>query len=1495
MKFKQLRFATAEGLNALAVLRDSLTSDPGRSLIRFEFDEASSGLAQAVGFSRLAEAPPVTGVQPLARLSAQAWGCGPFLCDVTGQEDVLDVARNIAESASLAASEWGHDEKSDFHDTVERIALEAIFNVHEHAFGRNAPRRPAFICITVQSAAGSLSAAEHQSIEEKKWLAEQGNRLLLEVAISDSGRGVPQTLWLKTRERMPELFGVVSQLSSGTNKFDRARADLHAHLCADAFHHDSTCKSREDFVDVYHEMNWRGLYRGRQQVAEFGGFIALASGRGRAGFAVVEGQAREFSYALPSGNDLPGTTVVVRLPLPLARRSLSPEPRRATHEEQQAAATIHPELIAWSKFEAAWPGQRLVITPTTGEPAVAGAVFRFCEITSDHHLLQRGDVSIPVSRVLAALKHLPPDVVPVLFFAELGREKLRACGPGWTPLSGYLRLAAFWEPRQRQLAWRVAGVFPAETQDMLDTLEHDGHYFIRAGAPGKVTALARELAVNYRHFVAFEAGTGLVQLTQFAAQVPDEVERRAFDLAFAECWPELRASVVKEDPNRAVLLHTGTRVRRYLCILYLVESSPVLAQTLGWHLVKAIGDAELVTDDHGSSFVAQTLLRNQPGRLKPIGRLRALELPHGSDVIIFVDAIFKARTVSHFAKALAGRGLRVRGVVTCADLRKPPVGSVGDGIPVTSLMRIPDFDPEELGPAPEGVNDVQIDRVTHVPVEAEASQFVSICTSHGAERLMEIEPHMFDHGFHERGERLHTFTLPSRRLLDLHETEALECIIEKLKPFLERHGGPNTDVILFHRSDSEIGRYLGPLHDMLAARRLVALGHVFRVSIPTEHRGAKSVFAHADTPLFTECRLVETGQLSLLAGERPSGFSSGQFLAIYVDDAAVSGKALRSFMHRVMRDPKQQPRAVMGLVLVNRLSPAELRAFALSRQLWSPGGDNSGHGVPFEFDCVYRLQIRSLELGTALDHPLLRRIRESGPIPTRELRAYFHAITSRLTAEYPVRHVFLTDSGPEAPRPMPHDAVLLRHLLALHQQNETVTAEILRTWAGLNERRDPALLHLLALEPDLLDEPPFNGICRHDTITLCLDTLLAPNANRADKSDGLVVLAWYENAFFDSLRQVAPAILCDETLRLQLLLFILTIFTRSEEQYHCVMDALGALPPAAGVGAWAHSARDLIARSHRFRQTLGAVHSEDDAELRLREIVGRMLRHSKDVEDHWESLANQLMTMRADWDQFADESARDQVLQAMPRALKLAAEVFLPAFPALVALSELRGDDSLSGQLRDAEEKAARLCAALTALVPSSFEDVTPDRVTALSENLEALRAETWAGGWATNDVLSQMDLGSQVAPLCRGLREFYCAPWAIFSRLADETRAKMGAARVPAAPESSILVCRVPVLEMHDIFRPLLNNVCVHGDIGSLTIAKRDTEPPLVIEFRDRIKNPETVGGTGIALATAKASPFKVRILSAPSIDDSLVWRTEIFFPHFFRADEVLSPLRKP
>ncbi|MGH9761128.1 MAG: hypothetical protein ACREAC_09820, partial [Blastocatellia bacterium] len=671
------------------------------------------------------------------------------------------------------------------------------------------------------------------------------------------------------------------------------RADVHSELCLYAFHHESTRKQLGDFKDPYQALNWRGLYRGRQPIGAYGGFIALSSGRGRAGYAIAGLQSREFVHPLPRGCELPGTTLVVRLPLPLEPVRLPRSVGPALSAKASRSSALDPPILKWGDIEGGNIGQaisevlRLKGETETHEVAI---VFPFCRLTSENELVARPSNVIPLPRLLKVLSGLPPDIVPILFYVELPEEELLVlaqCRDEWTLATGHPRILAVWNPHYKRLVWRILGVFPPDAKEMLFTLEETGTFSLPPEAPVSSIAVAQGLAGNYPHLMAFNSERRTLRLTEFAGRLSLQSQRRAFDTAFEIHWArsDVRRRVVT-DEARPVRVHTGILVRRYLCVLYLVESSPMLPSLLGRRLVDAVEElsakrvkSSLVIDDYGSGFVAQRLLCDIENAVTILNRQEAYRLSAGSEVILFVDAIFKGRTVSELITALNVRGVRVRGVTACLDLRETHDDEIA-GVHVRTLAKVTDFAAEEM---PQAVieNEIQVDGVTHVPINAEASAFVEIAPRKKAERL--LTPGVIQHGLHRLGGRLHTISLPVAGLLKSCRNELIDCLTDELSAFLKEYLGHATDLVFFYRADSEIGNQIPVFFDHLVARGFVGVDRGFQRAIPTAQRGAKTIFTHLAVDILAECRPIEQ-QLSMFGERQPSE----HLVAVYLDDAAVT-------------------------------------------------------------------------------------------------------------------------------------------------------------------------------------------------------------------------------------------------------------------------------------------------------------------------------------------------------------------------------------------------------------------------------------------------------------------------------------------------------------------------------------------------------------------------------------------------------------------------------
>ncbi|HLG17434.1 MAG TPA: hypothetical protein VJH03_23525 [Blastocatellia bacterium] len=1519
ISFQELRSATSEGVNALAVLCDSLDFSRTQGVIELVFDKTSLALAEAMGFGNLSKIRPRSDVELTWHRLKDSYTTGPNTFELRDETAVAALAQQIVECSVRAVADLFPEGLSELADSVHRIATEALLNVYEHAFRERQVSPSVMVCASMTRARDFISptqGAEHEV--ERTWVEQFADRYIFDLAISDAGVGIPRTLWLNSKERYPELFDRLSRVGSGSDKFKLLRAEVHRVLCIDAFHHESTCKQVREFHNDYHALNWRGLYRGRQRVIALGGFVALSSGKGRAGFAAIGREAQEFLHSFVGGSDLPGTTLVVRFPLPVERLDSPRTPRPLIPREARPVLT--PSLSRW-QHAASGSARKLRKEGRRDkksqlDAALVGLVFPFCPLSSEH-LGPAGPRSvIPVSQLLRELRTLEPELIPILFCVDPMDEPLFILGRAaadWSLAMGHPRLVAIWQSNMRRLSWRVAGVVPAEAVGMIRELEDEGRFKIVDDTPEACAVLARELSVNYPAFVDLDPND-VVTLKVFAARIDPDCEQQAFEIAFADHWSryEVKQSVVTDELDRPVRLHTGTLVRRYLCVLYLVESSTMLASIIGRKMIDILAEARshgkscsLVTDDDGSSFVAKRLLCDQEKPPRAITRHEALRLPAGSEVVLFVDAIFRGRTVTELAQTLAARSLRVRGVITCVDLRRVPAETISEGIPVRTLMKIERFQPDECMPGALPGVEIQVDRVTHVPVIADASDFLKIAPTQEATNL--LSPGAFDHGLHQRGGRLHTISLPVSRLLASKRAELNRCLIRKLRDFLTEHAGKTTDVVFFYRSESEIGREVSAICKGLVAEGLIRPGQAYHRPIPTAQRGARTIFSHIAVELLAQCQPLDS-QLSMFTTRVPGD----EFVALYLDDAAVTGRAVRSFVFRAMRNAKRLPKAIMALIVVNRLSPGELRLFSLCHTL-EPVLDTPPQGaagapavelgpndlemkkpasrrVPFTLDSLFRLQVYSREEAIR-SHALLRRVREHEAIPNREVRGYLQTLVDKLgsTSKEPVRHIFSPKMSSDS-APLSTGSAQLRHLLALHQQNEGVVAEILGTFADLKSSGDRTLLNVLALEPELLDEPPLSGSCRSDIVDLCVDTLIS-SGSISDKSDSLAVLSWYETQLFANLTRIAPHLLRDESLCKQLVLFMLTVFSPSDRYRNQFLDAMDRCSDSAdsGVKEQALWARDAVAGSVSSNKRLHAIKSFADAESCLRELVARMARHSPDLDVHWEGLINQLRPMLEDWNNYGLQEARSNVFQNMRPAFDLVDQVFIPALAALIFRARDVGDEDAAIELREAHEEATVLLSRLRPLIPVSEEDVTHERVSQLLSVFDELRKVTWAGKWSSSDVLSYADLGLQPAAICKFLPHFYSAPGVVLYRLINQARREAGLPPNDVDLGPKVVVCNVPVDPLRRIMFQLIDNVSKHGEIASLElqIAASDSAEPteFIVRLNNRTRHPEQreTSGVGLRILRDLARKHQIRVISEERGDS---WFSEIGLSDFFIED---------
>lgn len=1400
---------------------------------------------------------------------------------------------------------------------LRRLLTEALLNVHEHAYGHHVPGW-AWVAAVVQPTelARAVNGADPaMDVKELGWLETFPGSHLLELAVADAGRGIPASLSRRAIEKRPLLARDLATLSAGRTDFHELRARLHASLCDYAFHHDSTRKEDSEFLNEFHLLNWRGLYRCYRQVVELGGGTIVNSGRGRAGYSAHGSGTVSFNHALPARGDFPGTLFTVRLPLPCKQIRRSRGPVRAN--DFNSPLQISSRVLAWDDVWAIarQPGSPpadaendesrilplalplMEVVPTTEEVGTAGGDPAPTRVSGVH-----------LREALA--RALRQDTVPLLCwgaFAGDWRREFRLTVPSaaWPPADdGPPRLVGLLQ-QDGAVQWVFAGAIPLETERPLRELEETGEWRDDgAHDMGYMwTRLREEMCAHYPDHVVWDRRVKTLRLRPFGASLTLADYQRVFAAAWTQYWQRenVRQEVIFERTNACVLLATGTRIRRHFSVFRLLHQSRALTAALGQlfaqHVLVNAGQHPLVViDQPASRYICHALFAEVEFETS-VYSLDELPLGPARKVVVFADAILRGRTVQSTVATLRRRGFTVALVVACVDLRNEERGKpLPDGVPVVSLVNADGFHAEEILD-PTGLEEWRTDSLTHIPLKDRSSIFAELAENREAREFLYQHPERFNVGFHVRSGRTHTVTLPVSGLMEepVFRQLARDWFLGQIREAAEANCGGlrGHDVVIFSRFDARLARMAPLLADSLRAE-LGAEQAVYGVALPAGYSESHTVYPQLETELFASSTELATGQLAFPSRRKPKA----GYIGIYLDDAAVTGNSLRDFLHRAIAGVAPRPGVILALAALNRLSPGEVRFLGLCGALGAPGAIS--RPVPFRYTYFFNVQVRFLRSAGPVRHPLLETALASRRVHHEELRHYLAELRERtlhISQRQPLRHVFCT-AGEAAPVSV--HAVRLRHLLALNQQNEPVVMEILHAVkeASGPSYRDPSILTMLALEPALLQNPPLRQFGRHMLIDLAIN-VLSSKTPLTQRSDALVVLASYPRAFHDHYRKIADGALGDDALSRQLAVHLLAHGDPTEPIW--VPPHLSDL--SSDVSQRQLRLHRIITAVQRIEHTREELRSESDARHVIARLGSHFLHHAGPALADWDQLARRLQTLVRYWSKLGNPDRRGRDLGDCAKGIAFAEKILLPAFPAFARFAHRQDLSDLADTLEEAHALAEDRLADFRAALPSTPERASESQVRLVSAAFDALHEATWFAPTADR-LLARDPLPQDAGPLAKAFPALFSAPTTLLVRIAEhvfEGKTELERLREPRSGNHRLTICPVPVEPLQQIFQLLLGNIVQCGDPATIRAraellgSDERTGFTLRVELRNAITAPHNPNGQhqGIIKARQMGEPYGIDIHSD---EDKLAtgreWLTIVTIPGAFQLDQMIQHL---
>ena len=673
ISIRGLIFATAEAVVALATFAETLRSPINPNAFRLSCRAAPQDWVRALGLNALAA--------PKSSNTDATWttpmGCSAYALrrfEIESRDAVIEHTSEFIAALQLLPDNFLSDQQAELLLSVERVVYEVLLNIFEHAYDQN-ERKTVFMAATVTPSPLRYFDSEDDvqvnaiSDQEHEWLRENRDRLMFEVAIADAGHGIPARLSASALAKKRQFTkDWVKNPVRG-----ELRVAAHQRLCEYSFHHDSTRKRDSDFATPASRLTWRGLHRGLKQVENLSGSIVLASGQGRAGYVFVGNRMTAVVPSRARHVEFPGTLAVLRFAVPTHRVRRSKSERLGApvrlrvgylaSDDQLKSDLPHEEITkAFSQHESSPKA-------TFSDARVSEGLKRFAKDGKKVLLSYFPFTTFTnVGDLIGLLPSLTPNVVPAILFAHIPlhiRADLRAYEDSeWSSLThGSPRLLCIWTQDRQTLTWQIGGEVPVPRagQKLYTELERTGHAEL-ANESNDTIALAKDLARTYPDFLVWdEKNTCLSFVNQEASLAPEDFAE-LLTLAVRRYLETqaVHSIVFTVGPTEAIQIPTGRLVGRFLSVLQLLRSSPVLVSAFRQRLLHVLGDFGpiselcLIADGPASFFAASILLRDATVIPHMEIYQRGAARPRPNRSILFVDAIFRGDTIKRITGPLCG-------------------------------------------------------------------------------------------------------------------------------------------------------------------------------------------------------------------------------------------------------------------------------------------------------------------------------------------------------------------------------------------------------------------------------------------------------------------------------------------------------------------------------------------------------------------------------------------------------------------------------------------------------------------------------------------------------------------------------------------------------------------------------------------------------------------------------------------------------------------------
>lgn len=433
------------------------------------------------------------------------------------------------------------------------------------------------------------------------------------------------------------------------------------------------------------------------------------------------------------------------------------------------------------------------------------------------------------------------------------------------------------------------------------------------------------------------------------------------------------------------------------------------------------------------------------------------------------------------------------------------------------------------------------------------------------------KPGVFSLGLREIDGRIHSIGCNTAALLQV--PIFLEVVTEWLADtVVGLDNGHGRDVVLFVRDESVLRDYRYDITKRAASsvlRRVATKrGRWFTATMPAIRRGHRQTLVHHPLSNLAEAVRVDLEQQLPLGFEEYSDQSLATgFIGIFLDNAAVSGRAIHDFvigMTEVKIDPK--PSMVAVLPILSRLSPLEENVFLKTvsfRTDYRQGTetDTISANIPFYFNSLLQLRVGTYESIESV--PIITKLRDLinkiGHIWRPEgVRQWIETVRRQIhifdVYRMEPKQYFMCAANSASNVTVTVNVLIIRQLLALHQQGKPVIESLVNRVISAITTMDFAFLVMLAIEPHLLDIEIFSGALSRDIAGLAILGLKSDNPGV--KASSLWILFCQKSSFFESQRTIAETCIVDAELWAEWLVLMKAyegrdrgeLFTRASEK-----------------------------------------------------------------------------------------------------------------------------------------------------------------------------------------------------------------------------------------------------------------------------------------------------------------------------------------------------------